>query len=353
MKSGPGAYDVFSAEEAAAELFAEFPELKKNTLIFTSRADVEAHKADIARLPQSEFNDPNDQIDTAMASGRPKVLRFGQRVKDGFVNHFGNVIVLVTEGIMADVEAFQCSGKLSIAEKQKAGAHWLWACLDHEAGHILTWQGIAKFFRKSDQLGECMADAYSMIRHYQRFGADSAFPETFSELRLHRTLTLNSTNNMDHSTTRAIDEVVRLNKEGKIAGLSPEESRKLAVVIGFKVAFTADEKYSLSSAFNNKALKAGLAEADADARVETLAEIGLKTKSPVVHDSVLSYLKSYPQIMEGLAFDKAALQNSIAALESARPSGAEPLRPLWHRVATKIFGGAKKPPERSHLLLAP
>ncbi len=50
---------------------------------------------------------------------------------------------------------------------------WQRYVLDHELGHAVTMFSIDKQSMKHSSIGnkaECEADAYSMIRHYQRYG---------------------------------------------------------------------------------------------------------------------------------------------------------------------------------------
>src|SRR5690606_36167439 len=56
---------------------------------------------------------------------------------------------------------------------------WQRYVLDHELGHALTMLNVDKQSMKTVSFGnkaECEADAYSMIRHFQRYGRDSKFP---------------------------------------------------------------------------------------------------------------------------------------------------------------------------------
>ncbi len=126
---------------------------------------------------------------------------------------------------------------------------WHRYVLDHELGHAVTMLSIDKQSMKTSSFGnkaECEADAYAMIRHYQRYGADSTFPEYVSDLR---NMNVVHKGDVIHWTSRAVDRVIDMNKKGLLKDLTPQQSRDLAVQIAKEEHLSADAENNVSSAF--------------------------------------------------------------------------------------------------------
>lgn len=174
---------------------------------------------------------------------------------------------------------------------------WHRYVLDHELGHAVTQLNTDKQAMKVSSLGnraECEADAYSMIRHYQRYGSDSTFPEYVAELR-----NINAVHKGDivHWTTRAVDEVIELNKQGKLEGLTPQQARDLSVEIAQRCHLSADAENNMSNAFravvlsNALAVKNKVPDGERVMKfVEQVAEIGAETDSPGVLEVCRRYI---------------------------------------------------------------
>lgn len=176
---------------------------------------------------------------------------------------------------------------------------WQRYVLDHELGHAVTMLNIHKQEAKVSSVGnraECEADAYSMIRHYQRYGHDSAFPEYVRDLR-----NMNAVHKGDivHWTVRALDEVIELNRQGKLQGLSPREARDLAVGIAARSHLSADAEHNMQQAFaetvkvTQGAVRKGLTDkARLEATLDKVAELAAETRSPGVKEACLLYAKT-------------------------------------------------------------
>lgn len=176
---------------------------------------------------------------------------------------------------------------------------WHRYVLDHELGHAVTQLNTDKQAMKVSSLGnraECEADAYSMIRHYQRYGSDSTFPEYVAELR-----NINAVHKGDivHWTTRAVDEVIELNRQGKLQDLTPQQARDLSVDIAKRCHLSADAEHNMSEAFRAVALSNALLvknKATDGERVmkylDQVASIGAETDSPGVLEVCRRYMST-------------------------------------------------------------
>lgn len=100
--------------------------------------------------------------------------------------------------------------------------------LDHELGHLALKDGIGKENTLHAKiLRECLADAYAVIRHYQRFGMDS----DCSDLRLsphRRTRDLAVCAGKEHFTTYVTDEIIRRRHLIDFDRLDPQQTADLA-----------------------------------------------------------------------------------------------------------------------------
>lgn len=184
----------------------------------------------------------------------------------------------------------------TMASRHNDTEMWQRYVLDHELGHAVTQLSIDKQAMKTSSLGnkaECEADAYAMIRHYQRYGSNSDFPEYVRDLR---NMNVVHKGDVTHWTTRAVEEVIALNAAGKLQNLSPQQARDLAVDIASRTHLSADAEYNMGQAFaaTVRLTKAAMAKdtPDGDRLMSYLAaacNIGANTESPAVLEACRHY----------------------------------------------------------------
>lgn len=119
---------------------------------------------------------------------------------------------------------------------------------DHETAHSLTRalqyaKGIDTWRKDEHQNNrfECIADAFAMIRHVQRFGNKTGYPEFLIDLRARHAL---YDGDALHYTSRAIAEVLKLDN---IATLTPQQAIDMAVTIADKTLLRHAEGKELAS----------------------------------------------------------------------------------------------------------
>lgn len=104
------------------------------------------------------------------------------------------------------------------------------AVLDHELGHLALRDGLPSPQEERDPYSkiaaECIADAYALIRHYQRFGANSTYTDKI-EGGDNRLIRLTS-GHPDHFTTFVTDEIRRRRHEIDFKALTPADTANLA-----------------------------------------------------------------------------------------------------------------------------
>ncbi len=302
---------------AIAEFYAEFPQHRKDVFILnhqafaTGKEAVESIAADIDAL-QKEFPQAKTKFAKSLALGTfegklPCSVNISESSFNGKKDTkiFGRIVIpageqftaRVMKSIFAANDPFPNSEFPVMAPQHNNTEMWQRYVLDHELGHALTMVSIDKQSQKETSFGnkaECEADAYAMIRHFQRYGADSDFPAYVRDLR-----NMNAVHKGDitHWTSRAIERVIVLNQQGALAHLTPEQSRDLAVEIAGQTALSADAAHNMQEAFAAtrkimaQGLRAGKKMGDnVMSYMKAVCEIGAETQSPAVHDACLRYM---------------------------------------------------------------
>jgi hypothetical protein len=101
---------------------------------------------------------------------------------------------------------------------------------DHEIGHILTtntlWKNKLSDTEMQNHHEETAADIYAILRHYQRFGKNSAFPEFLANLRR---MDMIQQNDVVHFTAEAIEKTAKACEKIDIQALNPKKTVALAL----------------------------------------------------------------------------------------------------------------------------
>lgn len=306
-------------EKAIAEFYEDFPEHKKDVFIlnhqkFASGQDavkniapaLDALKAECpeAKLPFAK------SIAAGMFAGK---LPCSVNITGNFLSQkpeepiFGRIVIPAGDEFSARLmkSIFVSNDPVAndvfpvMKDEFNNTEMWQRYVLDHELGHAVTQLSLNKQSMKVSSLGnkaECEADVYSMIRHYQRYGHDSTFPEYVRDLR-----NMNAIHKGDvtHWTVRALNELIEMNREGKLANLTPHQARDLAVDIAARNHLSADAEHNMQQAF------AATAKITANAQkkklpdgekvmsyLEKVCEIAAETKSPGVQEACKHYMSA-------------------------------------------------------------
>lgn len=242
---------------------------------------------------------------------------------------------------------------------------WQRYVLEHELGHALTMQNIDKQAQKTVSLvnkNECAADAYAMIRHFQRYGADSAFPAYIRDIR-----NMNAVQkcDIDHWTVRALNTVIALNAKGRLMALTPDQSVDLALQIADAAALSADAQANMTremlpiARMVMKGRKKGMTSAQEGHLVmETIAKVcdtGARTQSPAVLHTCKRFMVALKSLLPGdlpqdLPVDRLQV---IARDNKAMASRTLKEEPAQKMTLGKIFSdalidaqsGIKRPPQ--------
>lgn len=123
---------------------------------------------------------------------------------------------------------------------------------DHELAHALSRE------KNPGIKAESLADAYAILRHFQRFGIESKAGRELSSYR-RRTADFDYTDGLDHYTSPVVDYIERNKKKLDIPQLSPrrtfELAAKLAECIPTEKELHANHGARMKACDVNRALK--------------------------------------------------------------------------------------------------
>ena len=214
---------------------------------------------------------------------------------------------------------------------------WQRYVLEHELGHAVTVTSVNRQEGKTQDLShrqECEADAYAMIRHFQRYGRDSLFPAFIRDLRNMNAL---HSGEVTHWTSRAIDRVIEMNEFNQVAHLTPAEARDTAIRIAKEVAISTAAAHNLGRAADQiKSVMRKKNISSGNRVVLTLAAVagqGAQTRSPIVLEACrryINHIRNYVpkdmaqtvdrSILEKAAEDVRAMQGRVIDAEPPVPA---------------------------------
>jgi len=300
---------------AIAEFYTDFPEHQNDVFILNHQAHARGRDAVDSIAPQiAALQQRHPEAKTSMAKsmalgGFEGKLPMSVNISESMFNQkaesaiYGRIVIPAGDQFSATLlkSIFVAGDHQSnsrfptMAAEYNNTEMWQRYVLDHELGHAVTMLKINKQSMKTSSFGnkaECEADAYAMIRHYQRYGSQSTFPEYVRDLR-----NMNAVHKMDvtHWTSRAVQQVIDLNKQGQLQNLTPQQARDLAVKIAEQTHLSTDAESNIGKAF--KPLVIGLAarklpEGDrVMTLIESAARIGAETQSPAVLEICKLYIQ--------------------------------------------------------------
>lgn len=305
--------------QAIAEFYAEFPEHRQDVFILNHQA-FETGKAAVESITpalesvQKKFPEARLTLAKSLALGTfegkmPCSVSVSEKNMNGKneTRVFARIVIpagdqftaRVLKSLFATSEGFIDNTQFPTMRPQHNDTQmWQRYVLDHELGHAITILKIDKQAAKSSDFAnraECEADAYAMIRHFQRYGEGSDFPAYIRDLR---NMAAVHKGDVTHWTVRAIEEVIALNNDGFLRDLTPAQSRDLAVEIAARTHLSADAAHNMSEGLKEArslAQKHRKSKAPDGHRImdyiETVCKTGAVTKSPAVRQACFHYMQ--------------------------------------------------------------
>ena len=181
--------------------------------------------------------------------------------------------------------------------------YWLQKVFDHESAHALFAHdpGARKFGGRGPHFEESVCDAYALIRHYQRFGADTGFDRALILNRARLIPDMRTPYARSHMTVACL-EAVRAMDRAELMSLSPQQSFDLAV----RVARDHSLSNGLLDDFGNAASESR------DLKTADLARYYAKSALPPV--LVGDYIDAELTLQPNDTLDRAALEGARRSL---------------------------------------
>lgn len=152
--------------------------------------------------------------------------------------------------------------------------------LDHELGHLGIEDAGADTYETIEEknLAESIADAYAILRHYQRAGLEEDCVHMYvTPVARAARLIFTGASERNHFTAFVTDEIVRRKNELDIMALSPEETAQLAHAFAVQYSPTKKVLRGLSRAFSP--VQEAQANNDPQGAVQKLINITLDPRS--------------------------------------------------------------------------
>lgn len=179
------------------------------------------------------------------------------------------------------------SGFPDVPDRYGDDAVWQQYVLDHELAHAIGGPKAGKrdMFIEEVNFNECLADAYAVMRHFQREGADSDFPYFIADMR---NAGMVLAGDPGHMSTDAIERVIEMNRNGELDGMSPQDCIRAAIDIAHETGMTWQSRKELMTDYKDTGRKS-----QTETPVETarrVAGIGYRTASEAVFSAAKRFL---------------------------------------------------------------
>jgi hypothetical protein len=146
------------------------------------------------------------------------------------------------------------------------------AIFDHELGHLVVKGSMAS---RDPTYRECAADAFSIIRHMQRYGTQT---DIISIISWRRAFDFVTSGNPEHFTTLAVDELDRLKSRIDFQEMTAEQIKDLAMRIALNHTPHPDISNNAAMAFAPVRQTLQQTRGNLEMALRTLAEITLDYK---------------------------------------------------------------------------
>jgi len=158
--------------------------------------------------------------------------------------------------------------KLRMLGRHSSLAEDIQFVFDHELGHVVSPNGARNIASMTRH--ECVADIYSALRHYQRYGLESDAVERLMLVRAQRIVSLAGKRHREHFTGDALEKLLEEKDKIQIMGLSGAETAELAGKLG--TAFTPPDLHVADLSISFDQFQTGLARDRGEKPLRDLAQ---------------------------------------------------------------------------------
>ena len=203
---------------------------------------------------------------------------------------------------------------------------------DHETAHLLCPGGS----EGDPRTKECIADAYAVIRHFQRFGADTGVIRNLTAMR---TVEMILGHEDDHFTAPVVEKIIADSQTTDFSALTPAETIALATRYAADNAMDVQLVSYMAGNFNALDFKPIYLAHGNFSSLRKLGELVLKTTLP-------------EEFKWGAVAVRAILDGNIGVDGIRLP---KPVSPEWARLSQdlKIRAARFEQPQRGKLIVAP
>lgn len=282
------------------EFFTAFPETKKNT-----RFREGSHPQMIWSIPP--LCSPQDEYTITLPA------------PSFYPNGFGKF--LLTDYFCAKVQENRAlpPPAPSPVEGFNMEQYWETLIFDHESGHRLYLSSKAHL---SAHENECVSDVYSLLRHYQRFGTETGFPQALLKARGRLIGFMNEEYSSNHMTAVCLNHVIEKVDKAQLVAMPPRKIWALALEIVTEKALTRAQSDNL----HRLCIKAAPAKKSANPTAFPLAIAVLLTKEKNIPPSLAAiWLESVHSLHQ---FGEADQRRLLAAKDGIKPGQRLNMRKL-------------------------
>ncbi len=178
---------------------------------------------------------------------------------------------------------------------------------------------------------ECVADAYALIRHYQKHGeGDTGFGEFISNQRAMDAVM----GDVSHYTSPTLDGVNKLARAGKLSGLSPQQSLDLATRVAEKTALGWDAMRNMKQESDTLRSSVGYTRLGWNGMIRQLGAQAEKTESPAFHKAAVHTLRTIDSMLIKSKISEPVRDEALRRAKTNRPE-KEPAQAFTQKMATQ------------------
>ena len=239
--------DIPAFEKEAADTFEKFPELKDSTF-FSILSKVDQQKATFVN-DVKKFNENKPKNFQAMMQNVEDILAY--KISDSSKPGYSSGAIRdnlpgskkdIYQLVMLDRE----SGEMIYPANPTMGLKFT---LDHEIGHLLVKDAHISDSRENIQYRESAADAFAVIRTFQRYGNTKEARDMLEHVSASRSINALTRYDFKHLTTSVIERMLEDSLVVDFSTIPIEQAKKVAAEYARKCVVTQENINDAATVF--------------------------------------------------------------------------------------------------------